>query len=162
MILYFVRHGRAEAREDWAPQDDRLRPLTEDGIARMKRSAATMKALKVRPDVILTSPLTRAYQTAEIVSDTLDVPCETVDALAHFGVGALSELIALHNGKRKLMLVGHEPDFSTVIEMITGGGHVVVKKGSLIRVDLYALRPPRGYLVWSIPPAALVLGPNDR
>lgn len=157
MRLYFVRHGRAEDREVWAPKDDGLRPLTPDGIARMKTSAATIKALNIRPDVILTSPLTRAAQTAEILGETLRSDVVEVPGLAHFGVGVLSELIAKYNAAESPMLVGHEPDFSTVLEMITGGGHIMVKKGSLIRVDMYALRPPRGYLVWSIPPRMLTL-----
>lgn len=157
MQLYFVRHGRAEDREAWAPRDDRLRPLTDDGLARMRQSAATMQALKVKPDVIFTSPLTRALQTAEILAGTLGAPLVEENRLAHFGVGGLADLIAAQEGARRLMFVGHEPDFSTVVELITGGGHVVVKKGSLIRVDLFALRPPRGHLVWSIPPALLVL-----
>lgn len=157
MRLYFVRHGRAEDREVWAPKDDALRPLTDDGILRMKASASAMKALKVQPDVILTSPLTRARQTADIVNEALRAGVVEDQSLVHFGVGALTQLVDQHKNARSLMLVGHEPDFSTVVEMITGGGHVVVKKGSLIRVDLYALRPPRGYLLWSIPPRVLAL-----
>ncbi len=157
MQLYFVRHGRAEDREAWAPRDDRLRPLTDDGLARMRLSAERMAALKVNPDVIFTSPLTRALQTAEILAGALGAPLVEENRLAHFGVGGLADLITAQEGAKRLMFVGHEPDFSTVVELITGGGHVVVKKGSLIRVDLYALRPPRGHLVWSIPPAMLTL-----
>lgn len=157
MKLYFVRHGRAEDREVWAPRDDGLRPLTDDGIERMRRSANSMRELGVKPDVIITSPLTRALQTAEIVAQTLGSELKEDIRLAHFGVAGLAELVREHEQADSLMLVGHEPDFSTVVELITGGGHVVVKKGSLIRVDLYALRPPRGYLVWSIPPAILAL-----
>jgi phosphohistidine phosphatase len=157
MELYFVRHGRAEDREVWAPRDDDLRPLTEDGIARMKQTARTIKALKVRPDAILTSPLTRARQTADILSEVLGVAVEEEAALAEFGVGALATMIEHHAGARSLMLVGHEPDFSIVVGMLTGGGHVEVKKGSLLRIDLFALQPPHGILAWAIPPAALTL-----
>jgi phosphohistidine phosphatase len=157
MRLYFVRHGRAEDRLEWNPADDHLRPLTDIGKYRMERAANRMIDLGVAPDVILTSPLTRARQTADIVGEALD--CEVVEIyeLADLSVDVLSHLLDRYAFAESLMLVGHEPDFSMTIDMICGGGNVVVKKGSLIRVDLFSTFPPRGSLVWSIPPKILVL-----
>lgn len=157
MHLYLVRHGRAEDRERWDPANDHLRPLTLDGKNRLRKSTRTMKALDVLPARILTSPLTRARQTADILAEGLGCPVEETEALVYFGVGTLTDILADCTDDASLMLVGHEPDFSTVVEMVTGGGRVVVKKGSLIRLDLHSCRPPRGTLIWSIPPKALVL-----
>jgi phosphohistidine phosphatase len=54
-----------------------------------------------------------------------------------------------------VMLAGHEPDFSTVIGHVIGGGRVVVKKGGLARIDVTAFHPIRGELVWMIAPKVL-------
>ena len=157
MIVYFVRHGRAENRETWF-EPDHLRPLTKDGIKRMRDSANTMRKLGIRPSVILTSPLVRAQQTAEILGEVLDSTVAETEALKPgFGVSLLTEMIATHPEADSLMVVGHEPDFSSTVEGLISGGRVVVKKGSLIRVDLFSLTPPRGELIWMIPPKLLAL-----
>ena len=157
MIVYFVRHGRAENRETWS-EPDHLRPLTEEGIKRVRDSARAMRKLGVMPGVILTSPLVRAQQTAEILGEVLDIEVIETEALKPgFGVSLLAELIAAHPDADSLMVVGHEPDFSSTVEGVIGGGRVVVKKGSLIRVDLFSLTPPRGELMWMIPPKMLIL-----
>ncbi len=157
MILYFVRHGVAENREEWFESDD-LRPLTEDGEKRMRAAARWMGKLGVRPAVILTSPLVRARQTADILAEVLSAPVEESPALEPgFGISALGELLKAYPDADSLLLVGHEPDFSATIEGLMGGGRVSVKKGSLIRVDLFSTTPPRGQLIWNIPPRMLTL-----
>jgi phosphohistidine phosphatase len=157
MKLYFVRHGLSEDRETWT-EDDSLRPLTKQGIARMKVSAETIKRLGVKPGLILTSPLVRARQTADILGAALDVNVVGDEALGFsFGIGALARLLEEYAAVDDLMLVGHEPDFSTLVQALIGGGRITVKKGSLIRVDLFSTTPPSGELVWSLPPKALSL-----
>lgn len=153
MRLYFVRHGRAEDRLLWH-QPDALRPLTEDGIARMEQSARTMARLDLDLDLILTSPLVRARQTADIVAEALGCPVEEHEALVGLDVDVLGELLLETVSADSLMLVGHEPDFSLTVAGLIGG-RVAVKKGSLIRVDLFSSVPPRGELVWNIPPRLL-------
>src|SRR5437763_13741841 len=69
--IYLVRHGVAEERGDAWP-DDAKRPLSEDGMARLKKAARGLDRLGVSIDVILTSPLVRTRQTAEIVAAELD------------------------------------------------------------------------------------------
>src|SRR5512143_1473472 len=66
--LYFLRHGQAGNRLDWHG-DDSMRPLTVEGKKRMKREAAAIRKLEFPLDIILSSPLVRASQTAEIVAD---------------------------------------------------------------------------------------------
>ena len=153
MRLYFLRHGLAD-RSAWSG-DDYLRPLTPEGHERMEREGRSMKNLRVEVDVLLSSPLTRALQTAEIAAKHLGVEV-TVDERLGFGFGrqAIRDVIAEHKGAQAIMFVGHEPDFSSAVSSLTGGD-VVCKKGSLARIDLYDTSAPAGELVWLLQPRVL-------
>ncbi len=158
MRLYFLRHGLADRSEWYGP--DFERPLTHKGKARMVREAQTIADLDLSLDLIITSPLARAYQTAEIVADELGMLDQLVEderLAPGFGPGDLPEVLQEYPDTTELMLVGHEPDFSETIGYLIGGGEVACKKGSLARVDLYPGPSLRGELVWLIPPKLLVL-----
>src|SRR5436305_15219678 len=71
--LYFIRHGLAEERGDAWP-DDNKRPLTDEGMSRMRKAVRGLARLGVTVDVVLTSPLVRARQTADIVASGLAPP----------------------------------------------------------------------------------------
>lgn len=157
MRLYILRHGRAGDRETWQG-DDRLRPLTEDGKERTVAAARGLAALGVRPDVILTSPYTRAAQTAELTAATLAGVGARSDAAEHdhqvgevteepaLAVGAtldrVAPALAERAGTGDVLLVGHEPDLSGIIGALIGGNHggarVEMKKGACCRVDIPA------------------------
>ena len=114
----------------------------------------------VRP-VLLSSPLTRCRQTAEIVaealglSDKLKIEAELAPG---FDLADLPLLLTGNHGYTNVMLVGHEPDFSITVSRLTGGSNITFKKGGLARVDLYqGLPEPKGTLVWLLPPKVLVL-----
>src|SRR5436190_1246413 len=72
MQLLIVRHGIAEERETWAPRNDDLRPLTEEGKKKMKEAAKGLHALVPKLEVLASSPLTRAVQTATILAKEYD------------------------------------------------------------------------------------------
>jgi phosphohistidine phosphatase len=157
MHLYFLRHGLAGQRTDWHGGDF-ARPLTEDGTKRMLREAAAIKKLKPGIEVIITSPLVRAHQTANIVAKKLNLLDRlfTEELLKPgFRPDALQEIVKKYAAAGTLLLVGHEPDFSTVISHIIGGGRVVCKKGGLAFVDLHKPYELQGELVWLIPPRLL-------
>ena len=159
MILYFLRHELAGNWTEWTG-DDRQRPLTEEGKKRMASSAKTLSALNLSPDAILTSPLTRARQTAEIAAHGLGLADRLVvdDRLAPgFGLQALAEILKDYPRARALLLIGHEPDFSGTVSALTGGSLIVLKKGGLARVDLEDVSSQSGQLVWLIPPKILSL-----
>src|SRR5262245_39880728 len=125
MELYFLRHGIAA---DVGPEGtgDAGRPLTAEGIAKLKEAARGLRRLGVRPDVLLSSPLVRARQTAEIVRHALGLDSRLVDALAPgCDIMRLRELLGEYRDTKSAMVVGHEPDFSTMIGDLTGGSHVV-------------------------------------
>lgn len=150
--LYFVRHGRAD-RGAWNGPDD-LRPLTPAGRRRLARQADAMAALDLGVDLILTSPLVRARQTADVLAAAL-APAGGVVADERLGfgfaAGRLAELLADHPQASRPLLVGHEPSFSLVVGEVVGGARLTCRKASLIRVDLHTEDPPGGTLEWSVP-----------
>ncbi len=157
MKIYLLRHGKAMARADWSG-DDGLRPLTADGEKTMVREAKAIKGLKLGLELIVTSPLTRARRTAEIVAEALGAPALLVEdeRLAHgFGAAQLAGMLADRGVQESVMLVGHEPEFSETVAEVIGGGLVVFKKGGLARVDVDGPSLENGQLVWLMTPALL-------
>jgi phosphohistidine phosphatase len=152
MILYFLRHGLAGDKTKWQ-SDDRLRPLTQEGNASMIHTAERIAALNLGLDLIISSPLVRAYQTAEIVARRLAMMDNLVqDERLAPGVGfqGLAGILAGHF-EDTIMLVGHEPDFSGMLTTLIGGGKLVLQKGGVARVDLTSNEPLLGKLVWLLP-----------
>ena len=148
MKLCFLRHGEADW-PNWDKPDDE-RPLTERGRKEMKRVAKFLERLKFSADAILTSPLPRASQTAEIMANRLRVELKTEAALAHgFNVERLRRLLGNADADR-VMVVGHEPAFSEVIKELTGGEVKLSKAGvALLEVNRGCTS---GKLLWLFPP----------
>lgn len=157
MKLYFLRHGLAEDRLTWQ-REDSLRPLTAAGVKTMGKEAELIASLGLDPAIILTSPYTRCYQTAEIIAQRLGQVGKLVcdHRLAPgFGPGELQEILAEYSKAGAILLVGHEPDISETVSFITGGSRIVFKKGGLARIDLHSFSELMGVLVWLIPPRLL-------
>jgi len=148
MELYFLRHGEADW-PDWKKSDDE-RPLTKRGKREMRDVAKFLDRLKVRPNLIVTSPLPRAAQTAEIAADYLKAKLRKDELLAPgFGPSKLRTVLKRHRAK-VLMLVGHEPDFTQVISELTGASLKLSKAGvALLDVDPES---EEGKLLWLFPP----------
>src|SRR4029450_4092973 len=148
MELYFLRHGEADW-PDWKKSDEEP-PLTKRGKKEMHQIAAFLVTLKVRPNLILTSPWPRAAQTAEIAAEHLETKCREDRRLAPgFGPAELEELIR-KNSAESLMIVGHEPDFTKTISALTGASLKLSKAGvALVDVDLSSRK---GRLLWVFPP----------
>jgi phosphohistidine phosphatase len=148
MELYFLRHGEANWPA-WNKPDDE-RPLTKRGKKEMREIAKFLDRLKVRPDLIVTSPLPRAAQTAEIAADYLKAKLRKDELLAPgFGMTNLRTVLKRHRAK-VLMLVGHEPDFTDVISGLTGASAKLSKAGvALLDIDPEA---EEGKLLWLFPP----------
>jgi phosphohistidine phosphatase len=155
MRLYFFRHGDAS---DDAPTDAE-RPLTDKGRTRTANAAKILTAMNVKPAKIYTSPRVRAKQTAAILSEALGVPPhETPQLDFEFDVVHVDDLIALLNDDAEVLFVGHNPSFEEVVSALVGGGDIVMKKGSLARVDILDRETLASHLVWLIPPAAFDAG----
>jgi len=154
MKLYFLRHGIADWPE-WDPTRDHERPLTKEGLKKMKAEAKTIATLDLQLDAILSSPYTRAYQTADIVAGRLGLDVKVEPRLAPgFNLDKLRQIVAEYAPAQALLLAGHEPTFSLVIAEISGGGRVQMKKGTLARVDVNS--ELQGELVWLLQPKILI------
>lgn len=161
MRVYIVRHGIAVPHgSPGVAEDDR--PLTPEGISKMEKAARGLKAIEVEPEIILTSPLPRARQTAEIVARALpgNIPVKNIAALAPDGRRAdLYRELAAQNSVESVMLVGHQPSLGEVAGEIAWGSpehYLELKKGGACAIDIEELRAkPRGTLVWLLNPAIL-------
>jgi phosphohistidine phosphatase len=155
MQLYLLRHGLAA---DAGPEGtgDAGRPLTKDGAAKMQQAAQGLRRLDLGVEALITSPLVRAHQTAEIVAHELKLDLSLSDLLRPgCGLGQLLALLGEQGSARRVMIVGHEPDFGNIIGALIGGEPVPLKKGGLARVDMEAPSAGRGTLVWLLAPRVL-------
>lgn len=154
MLVYFVRHASAgEHKLD--PAKDEKRPLDNDGIEQCTRVGRALAALETHVDVILSSPLKRAAQTASLIANELGyeerivlTPALRPDAnYAKFT--ALLEEYAQHEA---IMVTGHNPNLSEFLGRLIGGGSragMDLKKGAVARVEVDRRR---GILQWMLTP----------
>ncbi len=156
MEVYFLRHGIAE---DLSPtRKDADRALTEEGVKRMKKAALGMRRLELTFDAVVSSPLVRARQTAELAIAGLGHKgtLRFSDALtpeAEFG--DLLNLLSEFPENARVLVVGHQPSMADFVSRLIspkGEARIEVKKGSLTRVDLDGDGGvPRGILQWAMP-----------
>lgn len=126
----------------------------------MAREGKTMAALPLALDVVITSPLVRARQTAAIVADALKMRerlLEDERLGLDFSPSRLIGILQEHRKANAIMLVGHEPSMSETISHLVGGARITFKKGGLARVDVPDPSSLEGELVWLIPPKVLAL-----
>lgn len=156
MRLYFLRHGIAEEGSCTLPDD--LRALTPEGITEMRRMASALHRKNLRIERILTSPLVRARQTADIVADALGLTdaLQEDDRLAGgFHLGDVQQMVAECQPAERLMFVGHEPTLRYVATHLIGGGQMNLKKGGLIRLRTDRIEPGAATLDWLLTPDVL-------
>ena len=160
MDLYILRHGKAEPYGQGYPSDH-LRPLTKKGRKRTKRSVKGMKAADVNVDLIVSSPVLRARQTAEIVHKGLGLkkPIEFSDSLASGSVREIMSAIQAYHSFDGVMLVGHEPALSELISTMSSGvSHVAfnLKPGGLCKLQVNTARVGQSATVeWFVTPKQL-------
>lgn len=153
MELYLLRHAHAGDPIAWSG-DDAARPLSAKGTRQAVRLGALLAGLPLSLDAILSSPKVRARQTAEAVGAALGVEVRLDARLAvGFDLRALRTLLEELGPPERVMIVGHDPDFSELLAELTGAAAVPMRKGALARVDL-AGRPAagEGTLRWLLPP----------
>ena len=168
MNLFILRHGLAvDLGEPGLPKDmkDADRPLTTKGKKKLRRATGAMQAMEMTFDVVLSSPLLRAMQTAEIVAEAMELRKKPVltDNLAPGGsVKALVEQInELPPRVKSVLLVGHEPYLSEFIALLTTGNtsaRLELKKGGLAKLETPRLRYAHcAKLSWLLTPKQLSL-----
>jgi phosphohistidine phosphatase len=155
--LYLIRHGIAAEPGDAYP-DDTKRPLTQRGISRLQKQTRGLAALGVTLDQILTSPLVRCRQTADVLAEGLGGPVAGVAALAPPGTSAaVIEELGRYARRSRIALVGHEPNIGELAARLAGAKTPFpFKKGAVCCIELAALPPARpGRLLWFATPRML-------
>jgi phosphohistidine phosphatase len=151
LILYFLRHGAAEDRGG-----DAERHLTDAGADALRRAAPVWRRLNVRPDIILTSPLPRAAQSAALFAEAIGAADRVrVEPRLAPGAdwGAMARSMADWPDLKRVMFVGHEPDLSTAIATLTGAASVRMRKGGLACLEFYGIPEiGTGEVAWLVDP----------
>jgi phosphohistidine phosphatase len=162
MILYLVRHGIAVDRDDPNCPPDAERPLTPKGMKKSHAAALGLRALKIKPDAVLTSPWLRAAQTADIFCEVIGFPSKKIipsDALK--GTSNPADLFRELSKLKfeEVMCFGHEPPLHLVIGQIlhTSARVTELKKAGVACLQLEKISPPQGQLLALYPPSALRL-----
>jgi phosphohistidine phosphatase len=157
--LYLVRHGEAAERGAEFP-DDSKRPLTSQGISRLRKEAKALASLGVDFDQIISSPLVRTKQTADILAQAMPSRPSVVtsDSMAPAGTPtAVFQELAKHMRKARIALVGHEPNMGELAARLIGARTPIeFKKGAICRID-FEVFPPKGHgqLRWFVTPKML-------
>ena len=157
--LYLIRHGVAAERGENFP-DDTKRPLTNEGIQKLRKEAKALLELDIAFDVILTSPLVRTRQTAEVIAAAFRnaPPIVSMPSLAPGGShNAIIEELSKQHRRHHIAMVGHEPGIGELAGRLLGSRRPLeFKKGAICRIDVAALPPTGpGQLRWFLTPRIL-------
>ena len=154
--LYLLRHAHAGDPTKWTGPDG-VRPLTEKGRQQSERLGLFLARAGFAPDAILSSPLTRALETARLVAAALGVRVDVVDELGEpLDLETVEGLLRSAGDPSRPILVGHDPDFSMLAADLVGISELPIRKATLVRIDVARpLQPGRGVLRWLLPPDLL-------
>ena len=158
--LHLLRHAHAGDPEKWSGPDE-IRPLSSKGRRQAELMAHFLREAGFDPDVVLSSPMTRALETAEIVARAIGRKVIVVEELAGpLELPRVDALLDAVNDPTRPLLVGHDPDFSSLAAELLGLAELPLRKGAILRLDtMRPLRPARAILRWLVPPE--LLGPAE-
>jgi phosphohistidine phosphatase len=164
MEIFILRHGIAvpHSASGYEKNDD-ARPLTPKGKKQLRKNSAALKKMKLDFDLILSSPLPRAKKTAEIIAEKLKLKkrLKFSDALkpGRDAKNLIQEINQSKLAREKILLVGHEPDLSSLISLLLNG-HIEMKtdfeKAGLCKLEVEKLRDGKcATLAWLLTPAQM-------
>jgi phosphohistidine phosphatase len=159
--LILLRHGKSDWDSDFG--SDIQRPLAPRGIAASRAMGVALARAGEIPDLVVSSSAVRARTTAELAIEAgaWDCELEVTEALYMATIsGVLGEVHRVDPSVERLMLVGHEPTWSAVAGILTGGSHIAMKTASAAGIDFpleswRGVSGGRGELMWLLPPALL-------
>ena len=160
MELILMRHAIAEPRSERWP-DDGLRPLTRDGERKHRSVSEAMRRMGISFGELITSPLVRARQTAEITARVYgwDAEIREADVLgSDFSIPALMRFLKQYEGGSSILCVGHEPDLSTFAAQLlhpSGEVEIAFKKSAVLGLELAKVRAGAGVLLYFLKPGHL-------
>jgi len=154
--LFLLRHADAGDPAAWRGDDDE-RPLSPKGERQADRLGTFLAERGFRADAIVSSPKVRARRTAEIVGAAIDVDVRLDERLGDGASPSTVDAIAAELGHpRRLVLVGHDPDFSHLLGWLSGADGLSMKKGAFARIDVAGkVDDGRATLRWLVPPDLL-------
>ena len=161
MDLYLIRHAIAFDRDPLRWPDDGERPLTPDGTKAFRKAARGLPEAIGDVDLVLSSPLLRARQTASIACKRADWPEPIVcEPLAQPSAVDTLEALREHASAASVALVGHEPHLHRLAGyLLTGDEEAVpfeLKKGGAARITFaVGPQPGAGHLAWLLTPKLL-------
>lgn len=155
MVLYIMRHAEAVEASDVVP--DHCRYLTEKGRAAAEKTCSELVKLGRKPRRTITSPLTRAVQTAEISARYACRRNEVVATVLLLPDGDVTELATYvrgHGDAKRVMLVGHEPQLGQLVATLLGRKDfaVTLKKGSCVTLELKPGKDGDAEFLWYLVP----------
>ena len=152
MKIHIVRHAEAIDRSSVLPDGHRY--LTCRGRTRFRRVAATLRKWDIDPDLIITSPLIRAVQTAEILAETLRFAGELSvhpPLATDFSMARFRELVASVDQAKELVIVGHEPDLGTLVGDLLDQSPCTLMKGGVVSIKFKPSSPEHATtLLWLV------------
>jgi phosphohistidine phosphatase len=169
MNLYVLRHAEAEPKgPSWAAHDHE-RPLTPSGIKKFERSLKGLRGLELKIDLVLSSPFTRARQTAEIFCRAFKAGRKLEFTLHLIPSGdprkLISDLRQSYADRENIVIVGHEPYLSELVSQLIGGdiySNLALKKGGICKLEADKLAYDRcATLKWLLTPRQLLLMAGD-
>jgi phosphohistidine phosphatase len=162
MELYLIRHAIAFPRDSSRWPDDRLRPLTPEGEERFRRAARGLGWLVPSVDIVLASPYTRAWRTAELLAEEAGWPapvrCEELTADRSSADAART--LVRHSEAAAVAMVGHEPNLSELASLLLvkdpGRLEAEMKKGGAAALVFDGeAEPGAATLRWLVTPKVL-------
>ncbi len=162
MEVILIRHAKAETRDPNSWPDDDQRPLTAEGRAEQRAAARAMKKMGIKFDFLVTSPLLRARETADLVAKGYrwaEAP-QVAEELGHeYSVGAVVKLLAKFPPDSAVALVGHEPDFSDLTGALVSKNcdvSIAFKKSGVVGVEFDGpAEAGKGTLLYHLKPSHL-------
>lgn len=157
MQLYLMQHGQAVPETENPEQ-----PLSREGVAQVKASAAAMKRLGIAPDLILCSPKKRSHQSAALVAEGVNYPysdiveTETVKPAAPAGDAIFT--LGQYRESKSVLITGHLPSLANIASLLLGGDTPVrlrFENGGLCRLDTVELAPGEAELIFHLPAALM-------
>jgi phosphohistidine phosphatase len=158
MDLYIVRHGIAIDREDPKCPPDPERYLTEEGIDKTKQVAKAIATLGITPDLLISSPYTRAMQTAEIFANALEYSKQKIRRsdllLPGAETSALFRELAKDKHSSSVFLFGHAPHLDELVAAAFASKHPItsLKKAGIAALKLKRISPPSAEFLWLVTP----------
>jgi phosphohistidine phosphatase len=156
MIVYFVRHASA-GQHKASPEKDEKRPIDREGVRQAHQIGRLLAALNVEVELVLSSPLKRAMQTASLVANEIgyEQKIERATALRPEATfDSFRRVLSDYAGKDAIMLVGHNPSITEFLSRVLSRGEeyelVDFKKGAVARVEMTGRKS--GTLHWCITP----------